>query len=154
MLRGTHDDDEEYGGNYPLRRRRPPRERPDPNRFPKIPSDEGAELMGSGDFGTNEIQATSTIRQQKKLAKRILSRELGLDGGARHKANQNLIAQGMIPSSNADTIIHYDSPVYSGQFSDDGNFFFACVKDYKVRMYDTSNPVSLLICMMSISLLK
>jgi len=46
----------------------------------------------------------------------------------------------MIPSSNADVIIHYDSPVYSGQFSDDGNFFFACVKDYKVRMYDTSNP--------------
>lgn len=41
----------------------------------------------------------------------------------------------MIPSSNADTIIHYNSPVYSGQFSDDGNFFFACVKDYKVRMY-------------------
>jgi DDB1- and CUL4-associated factor 11 len=46
----------------------------------------------------------------------------------------------MIPSSNADVIIHYDSPVYSGQFSDDGNFFFACVKDFKVRMYDTSNP--------------
>jgi WD repeat-containing protein 23 len=37
-------------------------------------------------------------------------------------------------------IIHYDMPVYSGQFSDDGNFFFACVKDFKVRMYDTSNP--------------
>jgi WD40 repeat protein len=47
----------------------------------------------------------------------------------------------MIPSSKPDTIIHYDSPVYSGQFSDDGNFFFACVKDFKVRMYDTSNPV-------------
>lgn len=48
--------------------------------------------------------------------------------------------KGMIPSTTADTIIHYDSPVYSGQFSDDGNFFFAAVKDFKVRMYDTSNP--------------
>lgn len=46
----------------------------------------------------------------------------------------------MIPSSNADTIIHYDARCYSGQFSDDGNFFFSCAQDFKVRMYDTSNP--------------
>lgn len=99
--------------------------------------------MSSGDFGTNEIQATRTIGQRRKLASRILNRELGICGGARNKANQNLMAQGMIPSSKVDTIINYDAPVYSGQFSDDGNFFFACVKDFKVRMYDTSNPVRL-----------
>lgn len=46
----------------------------------------------------------------------------------------------MIPSSAADIIVHFDEPVYSGQFSDDGNFFYACVEDFKVRMYDTSNP--------------
>jgi WD repeat-containing protein 23 len=48
--------------------------------------------------------------------------------------------QGMIPSSRADTILHYDSRCYSGQFSDDGNFFFSCAQDFKVRMYDASNP--------------
>lgn len=48
--------------------------------------------------------------------------------------------QGMIPSSNPDMVIHYNQPVYSGQFSDDGNFFFSVNKDYRVRMYDTSNP--------------
>jgi WD repeat-containing protein 23 len=48
----------------------------------------------------------------------------------------------MIPSSNPDTIIHYEEPVYSGQFSDDGNFFFSVNKDFHVRMYDTSNPYS------------
>lgn len=37
-------------------------------------------------------------------------------------------------------IINYDEPAYSGQFSTDGNFFFACVKDFQIRMYDTSNP--------------
>lgn len=37
-------------------------------------------------------------------------------------------------------IINYDDNVYSGQFSADGNFFYACVKDFRVRMYDTSNP--------------
>lgn len=46
----------------------------------------------------------------------------------------------MIPGSPADKIIHYDSRSYSGQFSDDGNFFFCCAQDFKVRMYDTSNP--------------
>lgn len=46
----------------------------------------------------------------------------------------------MIPSSAADTIIHYNAKCYSGQFSEDGNFFFSCGKDFRVRMYDTSNP--------------
>ena len=36
--------------------------------------------------------------------------------------------------------MHYDSRAYSGQFSDDGNFFFSCAQDFNVRMYDTSNP--------------
>ena len=46
----------------------------------------------------------------------------------------------MIPSSNADKILNYNRRCYSGQFSDDGNFFFSCSQDFNVRMYDTSNP--------------
>lgn len=46
----------------------------------------------------------------------------------------------MLPTTDSEIIINYDEPVYSGQFSDDGNFYYACVKDFKVRMYDTSNP--------------
>ena len=47
----------------------------------------------------------------------------------------------MVPASTkADQILHYDTRCYSGQFSDDGNFFFSCGQDFKVRMYDTSNP--------------
>jgi WD repeat-containing protein 23 len=46
----------------------------------------------------------------------------------------------MIPSSSPDTIINHDARCYSGQFSDDGNFFFSCSQDFQVRMYDTSNP--------------
>lgn len=51
-----------------------------------------------------------------------------------------LMSKGMVPCTVLDRIIHYDQPCYSGQFSDDGNFFFACAQDFKVRMYDTSNP--------------
>lgn len=46
----------------------------------------------------------------------------------------------MIPSTKVEQIIHYEAPVYSGQFSDDGTFFFSVSQDFKVRMYDTSNP--------------
>ena len=36
--------------------------------------------------------------------------------------------------------MRHNSNVYSGQFSTDGNFFYSCSQDFKVRMYDTSNP--------------
>lgn len=48
--------------------------------------------------------------------------------------------QSMLPGSEADFIIHYDARSYSGQFSEDGNFFYSCSQDFRVRMYDTSNP--------------
>lgn len=154
-MRGSEDFDDDDDENFAIRRRRR-RPKPDPNRFPKVPSDAGTELMNSGDFGTNDNQRASSTPQKKRLAARILERELGVGSRASQKANQRLMTQvfnsflktetvsnsekGMIPSSNADMIIHYDAPVYSGQFSDDGNFFFSCVKDFRVRMYNTSNP--------------
>ncbi|KAH8667425.1 WD40-repeat-containing domain protein [Tricladium varicosporioides] len=139
------DDDDDDDFNPMWRRRR--RQKPDPNRFPKVPSDEGAELMRSGTFGSNEAQDITSVdddgrvmQKKKRLAKRILDRELATSDYAGQKLNNRLMAQGMIPASNADIIIHYNQPVYSGQFSDDGNFFFSANKDYHVRMYDTSNP--------------
>jgi WD repeat-containing protein 23 len=88
FLRTAEDDEDDYGP-----RRRRARNRPDPNRFPKVPSDKGIELMNSGKFGASEIKALSTITQRKKLARRILDRELGIDSGPRRKANQLLMAQ-------------------------------------------------------------
>jgi len=139
---GDDDDDTHLPHAWRTRSRRPP---PDPNRFPKVPSDEGTELMNSGKFGSNEAQAISSadrnnIGKKKKLAMRVLERELAVGNSAKRGLNNRLMAQGMIPSSNADMIIHFNQPVYSGQFSDDGNFFFSANRDFKVRMYDTSNP--------------
>ncbi|KAI1380019.1 WD40 repeat-like protein [Hypoxylon crocopeplum] len=110
----------------------------DPDRFPKVPSEKGRELMDSGTFGANDIQ--SPISTKKRLARRILDRELGIGNRTARRINQGMMAQSMIPSSDAEMVINYEDNVYSGQFSDDGNFYFACVKDMKVRMYDTSNP--------------
>ncbi|CAG8973298.1 hypothetical protein HYALB_00000060 [Hymenoscyphus albidus] len=136
------EDDEDFNPIFRRRRRRP---KPDPNRFPKVPSDEGTRLMESGTFGTSDIQdSTTDLRtssgSRKRLTSRIFERELATESYNRQKMNQRLMAQDMIPSTTADMIIHYNQPVYSGQFSDDGNFFYSVNKDFRVRMYDTSNP--------------
>lgn len=124
--------------NPTSRQRRRPRK--DPARFPKIPSDKGAELMRAGGFGADESSSpVSPMRSQKQMAMRILNRELGLSNELQSKTG-DVMSQSLLPSSKPDFTIHYDEPVYSGQFSDDGNFFYSCVKDFKVRMYDTSNP--------------
>jgi len=119
------------------------------DRYPKIPSEEGQKLMTSGTFGHSDVCAhsacgqpleQSTLRKRKRLARRVLDREMGVENRGRMRALNGLAAQDMIPGSQADLIINLNARCYSGQFSEDGSFFFACGQDFKVRMYDTSNP--------------
>ncbi|WEW57487.1 hypothetical protein PRK78_002954 [Emydomyces testavorans] len=135
------DEDEEDASvfrSYDLRRRR--RQRPIEDLYPKVPSEAGIELMASGTFGSNPYHVDRLKKRRTKFATKMLWRELGLGPrGADLRAAQ-AIPQGLIPSSVPDKIIHFDSRCYSGQFSDDGNLFFCCAQDFKVRMYDTSNP--------------
>ncbi|KAH8661945.1 WD40-repeat-containing domain protein [Xylariales sp. PMI_506] len=127
------DDEDQIGWNFRRRRRRL-----DPDRFPKVPSDKGRELMNSGVFGATDIQRK--LSSKKRIARRILDREMGIGNATSRRINQDMMAQDMLPTTDAEMVINYDEPVYSGQYSDDGNFFYACVKDFRVRMYDTSNP--------------
>lgn len=106
--------------------------------LPQAPCKEGTELMNSGRFGATELGPS--LRTQKRIARRILDRELGIGTTATRLANEAVLKQSLIPSTPAEMVINYHAPVYSGQFSDDGNFFYSVVKDFKVRMYDTSNP--------------
>ncbi|KAH8710181.1 WD40-repeat-containing domain protein [Phaeosphaeriaceae sp. PMI808] len=107
--------------------------------FEKVPSERGRELMDTGAFGSSH-RSEDTIKRKKRLAYDIMKRSLGLGSEGRQKHATRLLKQDMIPESTADTIIHYNARCYSGQFSDDGNFFFSCAQDFRVRMYDTSNP--------------
>ncbi|KAI7926078.1 WD repeat-containing protein 23 [Pyricularia oryzae] len=120
-----------------------PRTPPDPDRFPKVPSEKGTELMDSGLFGVTPAAVPSSTKYsspQAEVALRLLDRELGLRDPIDQRMDQRILAQTMIPSDPADMLIRFPQSVYSGQFSDDGNFFYAVGKDFKVRMYDTSNP--------------
>ncbi|KAF2460418.1 WD40-repeat-containing domain protein [Lineolata rhizophorae] len=137
----AYDEDSEndtgYGG---VRTRRGRRKGPyGRSAFEKVPSEAGRGVMEAGKFGTNErLQGTYT--RKRKIAYRLAQRELANGSRGQNQSWNGLIKQSMIPRSMADMIIHYNSRCYSGQFSDDGNFFFSCAQDLRVRMYDTSNP--------------
>ncbi|KAK3996518.1 WD40-repeat-containing domain protein [Cladorrhinum sp. PSN332] len=92
--------------------------------------------MNSGVFGSFDIRDP----RQKTLPRRFLDRELGLGGADARRRNRGLMLQQQIPTTTPELVIHYDEPVCCGQFSDDGNFFYNAAKDFKVRLYDTSNP--------------
>jgi WD repeat-containing protein 23 len=144
----SDDDDSIYRG-YGARRARRSRKRFEGERYPKIPSDKGKELMDSGTFGTNDHCdhsacglpfSQTNMRKRRKLARRMFDREMGVEQRGRARALSALASQDLIPGSQADLIVNMNARCYSGQFSEDGSFFFACGQDFKVRMYDTSNP--------------
>ncbi|KAG0135977.1 WD40-repeat-containing domain protein [Tuber indicum] len=118
-----------------------------------VPNPEGQELMRSGEFGSDDFTKSRSwesggdstgVRRKSvpntSISKLLLQRELGCYTSGRERRLNQLVAQLMVPSTNADFIVHYDTRSYSGQFSEDGNFFYSCSQDFRVRMYDTSNP--------------
>ena len=136
-LSGFDDSDDELSAQgWGRRRRRPNQGQP---QFETVPSDVGRDLMWSGTFGNND-RLEDRVQRKKQLAYKVLNREIGLGNYGRQVALNRLIHQDLIPSSKADMIIHYNARCYSGQFSNDGNFFFSCGQDFRVRLYDTSNP--------------
>lgn len=145
------DEDDETAAylGYGARRARRARRAVRGDRYPKIPSEVGQELMDNGTFGSSDRCdhsscgvpfAASVHSRRRKLAHRMFDREMGVDQRGRAKVLNGLASQAMIPGSKADLIINLNARCYSGQFSEDGSFFFACGQDFKVRMYDTSNP--------------
>ncbi|EMC98014.1 hypothetical protein BAUCODRAFT_32020 [Baudoinia panamericana UAMH 10762] len=141
-------DDEDYVP-YGAQRRRRARAPIMGSRYPTVPSEEGKRLMESGTFGNNDRCDHSacglpldneTMRKRRKLSRRMLDRELGVENRGRARVLNGLAVQNLIPSSKADLIVNLNARCYSGQFSEDGSFFFACGQDFRVRMYDTTNP--------------
>ncbi|KAF4548534.1 WD domain-containing protein 22 [Elsinoe fawcettii] len=133
------DGEEQYGygaWGRRMRRRRPTEE----YKWPPVPHPEGQKLIQEGVFGMNEPEKDTVVRRKKKLAYRTMMRELGLETPSIERARNRLMRHEMIPCAKPDMTINFQSRGYSGQFSDDGNFFFTCSQDFYVRMYDTSNP--------------
>ncbi len=74
-----------HGGSSGRRTRRT---KGDPNRFPKVPSEEGRRLMDSGTFGSSEPWQDVLKRRKSKLARQLMYRELGIAEDHAIRANK------------------------------------------------------------------
>ena len=75
------DEDDVMGSIGRLRSRRNRGPKITKNQHFKVPSEEGQRLMNSGVFGSNTYYRDRRLKSKRKLSRKILSRELGTDGG-------------------------------------------------------------------------
>ncbi|KAJ3033784.1 hypothetical protein HDV00_005824 [Rhizophlyctis rosea] len=54
----------------------------------------------------------------------------------------NDIAKRYIPNTSTTLAATYRSKAYSGQFSEDGKFFYSCTQDFEVHLYDSSDTAA------------
>ena len=83
---GSGDDDDDDDMGLSGRRRR--RVKRDPNRFPKVPSEEGRKLMDGGTFGGRDPWQDVLKKRKSRLARHLMYRELGTDGNHATIANK------------------------------------------------------------------
>jgi hypothetical protein len=86
---GMDEEEDDDNDVYSRSRRRTRWELRDPNRFPKVPDEKGRELMDSGIFGACDTRD----HDRKRLARRILDRELAIGNRVDQRENMKLIAQ-------------------------------------------------------------
>jgi WD repeat-containing protein 23 len=96
------DDDDDDEPEYYLptfrHRLRARRTRGDPQ-FPKVPSDAGTELMGEGQFGTDQHFVDRLKKRKMGFATNLMWRELGVDAyGVRRRADQAISQVRMLRS--------------------------------------------------------
>lgn len=84
------EEEEAFMGMWGTRRRRRPK---DPNRFPKVPSDEGAKLMRSGAFGADD----DALPPSQRISRCMLDRELGLGAGDQRMRSSDAMKQACRP---------------------------------------------------------
>jgi len=88
---------------------------------------QGKILQSSGYFGN-----PNCTRKTPFTFHHLLQRSL-----TRHPREQ--IRQRFIPGDILTPVSRLRSRIYSGQFSQDGTFFFSCAQDFRVRIYDTTD---------------
>ncbi len=85
------DDREARNGRFGSRRRRRPQNCE--NKYPKIPSDEGREIMRSGIYGSRDHFGDIRRKRKKNISERLMWRRLGEDARGSYRRANRLISQ-------------------------------------------------------------
>lgn len=86
------EDDDDFDPRISRRTRSSKRLPNQPVEFEKVPSEEGRKLMLGGNFGGNERREDS-FKRKKRLASRLMRREMALGSYGRQKARDGLLRQ-------------------------------------------------------------
>ncbi|GJE85863.1 WD40 repeat-like protein [Phanerochaete sordida] len=100
----------------------------------KEPKQEGLDLLYSGEFGRIQHQ----IRSRNKAgnaAKFLLNR-----GSRLRPPHREDFATDIIPNTDGTAVASYYANAYVGQYSSDSSFYYTCVRDFRLHVYDTTAP--------------
>ncbi|KAJ3557114.1 hypothetical protein NM688_g1646 [Phlebia brevispora] len=101
----------------------------------KEPKDAGLSLLYSGEFGRIKHQIRSR-NKDGNVAKFLLSSRSKVRPPQRED-----IACDVIPNSDGTAVANYYANAYVGQFSSDSSFYYTCVRDFQLHVYDMTAPI-------------
>ncbi|CAG8507502.1 5693_t:CDS:10 [Ambispora gerdemannii] len=107
--------------------------------LPPIPDPKGDALLKSGEFGYIEKYERPGSLGQLPSSRNIVDK-LQFRETFPVRVSPMSVAKNFYPNTNGFVVDYYETPAYSGQYSLDGSFFYACCRDFCVYIYDTTNP--------------
>ncbi|KAK9729338.1 hypothetical protein K7432_000381 [Basidiobolus ranarum] len=98
------------------------------------------ELQASGEFGYSDayVNPQNVIGKRKasnNVFDKLITRECMPSYFLKAPVSKNYW-----PSGRGKVVVQYDTRPYSGQYSEDGTFFYVCCQDFLVHIYDTTGP--------------
>lgn len=101
----------------------------------KEPQSAGLELLASGDFGrvsAKDRVVTSNIN----IAKRLLTR---VSAPPTHLYKEDIM-HNLVPNTSGASVASFGANVYTGQYSADSSFYYTCSQDFRLHIFDTTQP--------------
>ncbi|CCL98107.1 uncharacterized protein FIBRA_00101 [Fibroporia radiculosa] len=124
------EDDEDYGYEVPQSNRN--RSRIDWWPEIKEPRKEGLELLRGGEFG-RLLHQLKAKKKGNNMTRFLLDRSTR----PRPPYKEDLTCD-IIPNSGGTAVAEYVNNAYVGQFSSDSTFYYTCVRDFRLHVYDTT----------------
>ncbi|KAI8990550.1 WD40 repeat-like protein [Trametes punicea] len=104
--------------------------------WPKVtaPQEEGLSLLMSGEFGRVQHQIKSR-NGYKNVTRALFNRSV-----SSRPAYREDIASDILPNSSGTAVAAYPANAYVGQFSSDSAFYYTCVRNFRLHVYDMKAP--------------
>ncbi|KZT02499.1 WD40 repeat-like protein [Laetiporus sulphureus 93-53] len=103
----------------------------------KEPKAEGLELLRGGQFGRLGHQINSR-NKNNSIAKLLLNRAT-----RSRPIYREDITSDLLPNSRGTAVAVYAANAYVGQYSSDSSFYYTCVRDFRLHVYDTTAPLEI-----------